>query len=334
MKRRYVIGKEFAMNERETDFKIEEEYVSLIEMNYTRMSNTEKRIADFLLETDVDISKLSIKDFAMLVSTSEATIVRFARILGYIGYSDMKFHMQRRELIFDNSSKSDIYISIDDDINAIKQKVYTYAHESIKRSILSTPAESYDAAISALCNARNIYFCASGSASGIAMTGANLFLSLGISAYYFSDLSSQIRTLSLCQPSDVVIAINYDGYGIIAVDALMVAKSVGATTISITANKNSTLSRYADIELLTSSRKEANALNISTTAICQLTVIQTLQVGVWLKRYPDSNRDMTHQMDVSALTRYEDNTDSIAFGRVTQNNRADKKGLLQNDLNG
>ena len=53
-------------------------------------SDTEKVIADYLMENFRDLTKCSTRDLAKRTFTSSAAIVRFAQKMGFEGYSEFK----------------------------------------------------------------------------------------------------------------------------------------------------------------------------------------------------------------------------------------------------
>ena len=57
-----------------------------IKMHYDTLSKSEKKIADFLFDNTKGILPFYITDLAQKCDVSEATIVRFAKKLGYDGY--------------------------------------------------------------------------------------------------------------------------------------------------------------------------------------------------------------------------------------------------------
>ena len=54
-----------------------------IKANYDKLSKSEKQIADFLIETPNNILPLYITELSDLCGVSEATVVRFAKKIGF-----------------------------------------------------------------------------------------------------------------------------------------------------------------------------------------------------------------------------------------------------------
>lgn len=299
--------------DRDKTFFEQEEYVSRIHLNQEKMSATERRISDYLLENGDQCKELSINELSQRTGASVATIVRFCKTLGYSGFADMKFHMQQGVLNIVGDGTS---ITTQDSINSIKQKAMEFTRNSIRDSIMNTDNSALEAAIDAIVKAKRVNFFGCGSAGGVALLASSLFMTLGIPSFSTQDSVLQMRTAAYLQTGDVAVGINYDGYMKEIGDALMVAKKAGATTVLITSCHDSLLARYADIILNTATRNTANALNISTTSICQLATIQTLQIGVWLRLNCEINPKMKQLLSFTDLKRYDYKVDEIEFKRV------------------
>ena len=61
-----------------------------IKIHYDTFSKAEKKIADFLMQDPTRVLPLFITDLAEKSGTSEATVVRFAKRLGFEGYQQLK----------------------------------------------------------------------------------------------------------------------------------------------------------------------------------------------------------------------------------------------------
>ena len=57
---------------------------------YGDMGKSEKKVADWLISHPGDNLPMSISELAELCESSESTIVRFARRLGFSGYGELK----------------------------------------------------------------------------------------------------------------------------------------------------------------------------------------------------------------------------------------------------
>ena len=56
---------------------------------YEELTETDKKIVDYINENKQNISKLSVSQLAQNAEVSSASIVRFSRKLGYSGFGEL-----------------------------------------------------------------------------------------------------------------------------------------------------------------------------------------------------------------------------------------------------
>ncbi len=302
-------------NAKNANLQMFSELAGRIEMYQEKLSATERQIADYLITHDDCFEQRTIYDLAAEVGTSPAALVRFSKRLGYTGFADMKFHALQRRMSF---PQNDIGIRSGDNINVFKQKAVQYTTNSLLECILDTDNRAFEQAIEAISRADLLLFVGNGSASGIARTAMGLFLSIGMRAMQVEDSMLLTRTAAQMTDRDVLITISYNGYSKICADVAMLTKEAGATTILITSCKDSLVGSYSDIILCTPARNTDNVLNISTTDICQLAILQTLQIGVWLSKQPQSGRDSSRMFQLNQLQNYDTRQKSLQVSRIKQ----------------
>lgn len=71
------------------------EYRKKIQKIYSKLTQSQKKVAEFIIDNPSKITLMSADQLAKASGVGEATVIRFARILGYKGYSDMKEEFQR-----------------------------------------------------------------------------------------------------------------------------------------------------------------------------------------------------------------------------------------------
>ena len=88
----------------------------------SQFSDTEKVIADYILENFRELVNLSTRQLAQKTFTSSAAIVRFSQKLGFEGYTDFKTKFLA-EMMQHISEPKEKFISDKDTINSIVEKV-------------------------------------------------------------------------------------------------------------------------------------------------------------------------------------------------------------------
>jgi len=71
------------------------EFLEDLESQYNDMTETQKKVAYFVTRHYEQVAFFTLEDLANKIGVSTTTIIRFARSLGYSGYSDFLSHIQQ-----------------------------------------------------------------------------------------------------------------------------------------------------------------------------------------------------------------------------------------------
>lgn len=292
-----------------------EEYISRIRNKYDQMSEAERHLANYFLEHEYDPDmELNIKDIAARASTSIATVVRFCKTIGYKGFSEFKYSVQNGVLA---PIGGDLRIGSHDDMSVVKQKVAEFAKRNIVASSQCTDSKELERAVTAVEKCSRILISANGTSSGVALVAVNAFSHVGIPCQFPGDSLTALRTFYLCDKTDLVIGINNCGYQKDVVDGLKVAKDRGATTIGISAVPDSLLNKYSDITLANKLDDHSLALDIITTSVCQMLIIQAIQIAYLARHSNEVAQKMKNVYQLNELARYSLDLESIKNSRIT-----------------
>lgn len=259
-------------------FNVQEGYLRRIQFHLDNMSETEKKIADYILTNSDSIDwSLSISDLADKSNVSVSTVVRFCRTLGFKGFSDFKFYVQRGS----QDSITELgQIEQFDSAEVIKQKVSLMVKNAIDDTVLMMDNDHLERAIEALSHADTILICGEGPAFGTAQGAAASFINMGKHAVTYNDPLTSLRALSFMKKNDVVIGINRRGQMRSVIDSFIRAQELGITTIAITEKLHSKLTEHSDIVLCTSVVEQKSGASLQATVLCQHLTLQMLQIGV------------------------------------------------------
>ena len=289
------------MEKNRTIIEGQSELSSRIGLYRPKFNGTQQKIADFLLADEQAALDMSIYDMAEKIGTSVATVTRFCQMIGYSGLADMKFHMQQQAVALEG----DIGITRSDSVNVIKQKMMQFSENALHSCLMGLDNDALEQAIEVVGKAHRIMLTASGSAGGVTQSAVGLFMNMGFDAFRVEDQLLQLRTAANLGKEDALIAVSYDGRAKSTGDAMMLAQKAGAKVILITSVRESLLGSYADIILLTPARAAGNAMNITATALCQLSILQLLMVGAVTRYYERFREKSRQQLKLSDLDRYD-----------------------------
>ena len=245
------------------------------------MGAAERRVAEYVLQHPENVVNKTITEIAEESHSSEATVVRFCRRLGYKGFQGLKIAIAQDivppiQVMYEGISEND---SVED----IKNKVFYSSIEALQDTLKLVDTESLSRAIDAIYEARNIDIYGMGGSGVIARDVAHKFLKIGVRSNVYVDSHLQILSATNLGPKDVVIGISHSGNTKDIVKALDVARHRGATTICITHYAKSPITLVSDIQLYTTAKEMMFRSDGMTSRIAQLAIIDSLYVGVGLK---------------------------------------------------
>jgi len=215
---------------------------------YPDMTDSEKKIADYILNNPEEIYKLNINDLAQKNDVSLPTVFRFAKTLGFEGFKEFKVELIKNmamglNMAVDNAD----YGSTE----GITRNIFEQHAKNLQETLELTDFNAIEKAVDLILGAKKIVYFAVSSSLSIAFESYSRFLRAGFNCYYNSDSYSQRVLSTQCGPEDVVIAISFSGESYEVIDCVKNAKANKAKTICFTAFMKSTLTDYADILLLT-----------------------------------------------------------------------------------
>lgn len=249
----------------------------------TKLRDSEKKIVDFIEKNQDEIIHLSITEVAERSETSESSVVRLCKRLGYKGFQDLKIHLAR-ELISPEKQIHEV-IEKGDNVEKIKKKVFQSNIQALYDSMEVCSDEEIQKAVNAISKARLIEFYGNGGSGTVALDAHHKLLKLGIKSFAYSDSVLQAMSASVLSENDVVIGISHTGSNTDVLAAMKLAKEAGATLICITNASKSPITNISDIVLQTASKETLFRTDAISSRIAQLTIIDILVAAVANQKY-------------------------------------------------
>lgn len=253
-----------------------------------KMRNSERKVAQFVLENCADVIHMRIVDLATEAHVSEPTVVRFCRAINCDGFQDFKLRLAQQ---LASSPKSPSQPLLDSDTVAeFSDKVFDATIESLRRVRDQLDPLQLERAIEALSRAKRVEFYGFGASSGVAVDAQHKFFRLQYAAAAYSDSHLQAMSALSLEPDDVVVAISQSGQTKDLLKIIDLVRQSGATVIAL-APDDSPLVERADIPLAVALTQE-QSLPVASR-IAHLVVIDILTVGVANLKGPAVKRHLT-----------------------------------------
>ena len=215
------------------------------------------------------------------VGVSESTVVRFATEMGFDGYPSLQKDL--RDLVRNKlTTIQRMEVSSDRIGSNVFDKVLNLDMERIRQTLEEGSRESFNDAVDAITNAKNIYIIGTRSSSALAVFLAyylNLMLEnvKVIQATNSSGLFEQIMRIG---KEDLMIGISFPRYSKHTVKALKYAKDAGADVLAITDTSASPLVGVSNFALLARS----DMVSFVDSLVAPLSVINALIVALGSKK--------------------------------------------------
>jgi RpiR family carbohydrate utilization transcriptional regulator len=242
------------------------------------LSAAEQKVAEYIAAHKEEIIHLSISEVAERSQTSEASVVRLCKRVGYKGFQHLKISLAKEVIGWTQQ----IHEAIEgrDDIATIKKKIFQANIQSLYDSMEVCQDKELEKAVDVIQKAGCIELYGNGASGVVALDAQHKLLKIGIKSNVHLDVYLQSMSASLVTESDVVIAISHTGSNRDVIHAVKLAKDQGATIIVITNFSKSPLTRLADIHLFTAANETMFHSDAITSRIAQLTILDTLFAGI------------------------------------------------------
>ena len=248
-----------------------------------QLSISERKVATFIASNGKDILELGISDIARKSGVSDATVVRLCRTLGYKGLKELKIAIAQESQEDHQYIREDRTISVSDTAGELKKKVLYACMESIQDTMDVLDDQELEKAIQAMYNAKYIDVFGIGGSSAVARCVQHNFRKIGVRVNICSDINQHYLLAERFSPGDVALGISLSGETDAVCAALEHAAAKGATTISITGNRNSRLATMSRISLVSACSDQMMPGDHTYERSAQLGIIDVLFAGVAMK---------------------------------------------------
>lgn len=242
------------------------------------MTRKERMIAEYMESCQDSIASLSLKELAALTKTSEASIVRFCKTLGFRGYRDFALKLSEEMGSRKSSLSANEYTDIrpGDDTKTIVKSVCMTNIRSISDTQAVLNMQSVDRLVEMLRTSDRIFFFGMGASGLVCMDACQKFMRINKKAWYMTDSHTMRQTASLLTPDDMAIFISYSGTTAEIVSALDIALKTGTKTAAITKYSKGNIAAKTDVALYISSPEVTIRSGAMGSRIAMLNVIDII----------------------------------------------------------
>lgn len=273
--------------------------ISVIRLFFPQLSETEKRISDYIISRPERIPFQSVYEIARACETSGATVSRFVQKLGFSTFSGFKMGLVRHTAMQEDAFYRGI--GRDDSAEETVRKVFQGNIQSLEDTLELQSHEVLIRAAERIGQAERVMFFGIGSSGYLALDAAMRFSQLGMRSSAFVDPTEIVFHACASRPGDVAIALSHSGRTSITVQGSALVKERGGTTVGITNYIDTPLAGKCDYLLCTSFPETEVKITAIRSRIAQMCLIDTLFLLAARDTKPDIDYDRVNRITERVL---------------------------------
>ncbi|UCC89279.1 MAG: MurR/RpiR family transcriptional regulator [Anaerolineales bacterium] len=223
-----------------------------LEEHLPHLTKSQQRIASYLLVSYDEATFMAAADLAERLDLSEATVVRFAKAIGYDGFPQMRRHLQELYLTrFTPGARLQRKLSeLASSQGHVLAKVLDMEVQYLTEASHSIDTADFDHAVDILLSAQRLFVFGSGPSSSLAELAELRLRRLGLLTISMTESGRHLlEKLQLLQKGDAVLV---DGFHHVRAELVAVldhARALGCRSILITDTLGPILQSKVDVVL-------------------------------------------------------------------------------------
>ncbi|MEE1224299.1 MAG: MurR/RpiR family transcriptional regulator [Clostridia bacterium] len=277
--------------------------LSTIKIEYDNLTAKEKKVADYILKNYESVISMTIAELAEKAGVVKSVIIRCCQSLGLSGYSQLKLSLSK-ELARNEQFNYTPYISSEDSTSGILDKIFSANIKTLHDTAAGIDRQTLNKVVDLLSISNNIYIYGVGTSAGIVSDFQYRLMQLGYTAFCFTDITSmKVSTLNI-KPGDAAIGISNSGRTIATVDALKLAREMGARTACVTSYPNSEITLQSDFPIVIYTDEIQYPIEAISARIAHISVLDAISVSLSAKNYDRAMERSAKTHDLINTVRY------------------------------
>ena len=241
--------------------------------HYNSFFDSEKKIADYIIQHPKEVVNMTIKELAQACNTSQASVSRFARKCQMDSFHHLKVNLAR-DCVNEIEQKSNTIST--NDISGSLETILSNKISELTSTIRNIDTEQLRKIISLIENANHVLVCAVGNTIPVAIDAAFKFNELGIPTTAGTIWETQLSYSFTLGKGDVLIAISNSGESDKVLEAVKIANKNGAMTLGITNSAHSAIGEEVQYHITTATREKLFLDEFCFSRVSAMTVIEII----------------------------------------------------------
>jgi len=256
------------------------------------LNGAQRRLGNYLKNDSSALLLSNVNDLAQAVGVSKATVVRFAKTLGYAGFPELKRDVQkemRRKLRAADRMK-ETFAELGDDEN-IFAKLIKRDIQLLQETLQAASFTDFQKAVEVILHARKVFLIGLNASMALAYILHFRLVRVKKEAHwiFLTGGTSLLEQLSFMEGEDCLIAVDFLQVPREVQTALQHAKKIGAPILGITDFPTSPIAKAANVCLF-AKRGLHTSVNSLTPAF---SLVNALAIAVGWAKKSDSIKALT-----------------------------------------
>ena len=184
-----------------------------IRQRYPGLAQSDKRLADFLLDKPDRARHLSSQQLAVEAGVSQSSVVKFAQKMGFKGFPALKLALSEVLASSPTPHSMPVHNQIrgDDPLRLVGEKLIKENMAAMHASLDVNSEDKLRESVVLLRDARRIVLTGIGASGLVARNFGWKLMKIGLNAVVEQDMHALLATVQAMAPEDVLLAISYSG---------------------------------------------------------------------------------------------------------------------------
>ena len=283
--------------------------LSLIEASLPTLTGVNLTIATYILGHRDEVVDMSTEELARACGVGEATVIRFARMMGADGYRDFKLSLSASNAVRSAFGTELSDFNTDDSVERISDKLAAYMVTSIESTNNILDRRELERAVNMIDDAyksgHRVYLAGMGATGSVVRAFAVKLMRLCVPTVYYEDFHLQLESFLGIEPEDVLVCFSVLGRSVENEQLVAIARERGCNVIVVTQHNAGSLAGNATCVLHTSCVESEMRLASQTGLIVQMFVSDVLFTALAMRHIePIQNAVRTSRQKFIELGHY------------------------------
>ena len=258
--------------------------IAQIHNTFANLTQTEQRIADYILKFPEKCTNMTAKELADVCGTVPSAVNRMCKSIGIQGFAKLKIALASA---IAQDGKDNIPFNQEDNEKTIFNKVFNSGINTIKNTYQMLDFLNIKIMAEKLASAKRIFVFGVGTSSVIAVDAAYRLSQLDVQAYAYTDILQMGVMAKNMKDGDIAFGISHSGMTKAVVDTMRAAKKAGATTMALTSFAKSFLYNESDYSICVYADEKNYPVEAVSARVAHICIVDALMLTIASYNYDD-----------------------------------------------